>query len=578
MIELERNFRTDLLQIKDLYFEMGREGFWKMCRMRGQHGALSGEVHFPELTGELVGRGPVMTLSLRRAERLRNQLNFVEMWLAETTGPPCSAEWSWDNREGYREEIDSLVCSELEEFCKEAQAICEELFDERHGDLLEALPEDELVLPSHMSQLSVHVHLKWLTTKDMFAAFEGLRAVKAFGERSSDEGQAIAALMELVSTDPDFGNGESFWRSIYRLWLSSYARMLNSDFQTKVRQLVASFNDERWEEGMEANVQGGQFKTYQAIKAAERKLGGSCNPETQATKLLDIVECDLVANCPAAVIALIDCFRSGTTTSPTASGGDGSGKSVPFELVREALPEMELEELMQQRPLRLAVATLERVAASATSSRADAVRHKGVTKFQSAVAVQTAAEVLELVHEEHRRCIHATLQDHSLAQQFFSNVQVPRASEGAPVTRWDLRLPMEPLIYRALEELLGRSSGEEGAGATLEDLAGPDAELWELGVVVTEPGAAPLSVVFHSSRGFAHIGHDRIIGEVRITVPQFEKLKERAGPFLRYVEREDALEARGAELLNEVPRGRKSPRWSVSSAAGAPAPGPSSGS
>lgn len=24
-------------------------------------------------------------------------------------------------------------------FCKEAQAICEELFDERHGDLLEAL-------------------------------------------------------------------------------------------------------------------------------------------------------------------------------------------------------------------------------------------------------------------------------------------------------------------------------------------------------------------------------------------------------------------------------------------------------
>lgn len=58
---------------------------------------------------------------------------------------------------------------------------------------------------------------------------------------------------------------------------------------------------------------------------------------------------------------------------------------------------MELEELMQQRPLRLAVATLERVAASATSSRADAVRHKGVTKFQSAVAVQTAAEVLELV-------------------------------------------------------------------------------------------------------------------------------------------------------------------------------------
>ena len=28
-------------------------------------------------------------------------------------------------------------------------------------------------------------------------------------------------------------------------------------------------------------------------------------------------------------------------------------------------------------------------------------------------------------------------------------------------------------------------------GAALEELAGPDAELWELGVVVTEPGAVP---------------------------------------------------------------------------------------
>ena len=30
----------------------------------------------------------------------------------------------------------------------------------------------------------------------------------------------------------------------------------------------------------------------------------------------------------------------------------------------------------------------------------------------------------------------------------------------------------------------------QGLGATLEELAGPDAELWELGVIVTEPGAA----------------------------------------------------------------------------------------
>lgn len=368
----------------------------------------------------------------QRAEHLRNQLNFVESWLTETTGPPRSAEWSWDNREGYREEIDSLVTSELEEFCNEANGICAELFDERSGDSLEALPEDELVMPSNLSQLTVHVPLNWMTTKDMFAAFDGLRAVKAFGERSGDEGQAIAAFMELVSTDPDFGSGENFWRSIYRLWLSSYARMLNSDFQTKVKQLVASFNDERWEEGMEVTVQGGQFKTYDAIKAAERKLGGSCTPETQAAKLLDIVECDVLANCPAAVVTLINCFKCGSVTSPTGSEGPGAAKAVPFELVR-------------------------------------------------------------------------------VRSNFSGSAKVGPAG---------LR-------------------------------------------------SVTLSVIFHSNRGFAHIGHDRIIGEVQITLPQFEKLKERAGPFLRYVEREDALDARGAELLNEMPHARRSPRWSVSSAAGA---------
>lgn len=31
----------------------------------------------------------------------------------------------------------------------------------------------------------------------------------------------------------------------------------------------------------------------------------------------------------------------------------------------------------------------------------------------------------------------------------------------------------------------------QGVGAALEELVGPDAELWELGVVVTEPGAVP---------------------------------------------------------------------------------------
>lgn len=101
-------------------------------------------------------------------------------------------------------------------------------------------------------------------------------------------------------------------------------------------------------------------------------------------------------------------------------------------------------------------------------------------------------------HLEYRRCIQASLEDKALLQHFFSNVQVPKASSdlryrqilleqhgtggfpdwqigsnqfvlscltaaGAddPVTRWDMRLPMDASIYRALEEMLGKSAGDE---------------------------------------------------------------------------------------------------------------------
>lgn len=161
----------------------------------------------------------------------------------------------------------------------------------------------------------------------------------------------------------------------------------------------------------------------------------------------------------------------------------------------EALPELELEELMQQRPLQL------RLGSTSTSPQmrlCDIVRQKGVAKCR-AISEQTAQEVLEFMHLEYRRCIQASLEDKALLRHFFSNVQVPKASADDPVTRWDMRLPMDASIYRALEEMLGKSAGDEGLGATLEELAGPDAELWELGVVVTEPGAAPQPVHFDAA-------------------------------------------------------------------------------
>jgi len=74
-----------------------------------------------------------------------------------------------------------------------------------------------------------------------------------------------------------------------------------------------------------------------------------------------------------------------------------------------------------------------------------------------------------------------------ITEKLNHTVQTARASEGAPVTRWDMRLPMMPIVFDALRGLLSGSP----LGAAIAALAGGrGAELWELGVVVSEPGAA----------------------------------------------------------------------------------------
>ena len=62
-------------------------------------------------------------------------------------------------------------------------------------------------------------------------------------------------------------------------------------------------------------------------------------------------------------------------------------------VAKEALPELELEELMQQRPLQL------RLGSTSTSPQmrlCDTVRQKGVAKCR-AISEQTAQEVLEFM-------------------------------------------------------------------------------------------------------------------------------------------------------------------------------------
>lgn len=72
-----------------------------------------------------------------------------------------------------------------------------------------------------------------------------------------------------------------------------------------------------------------------------------------------------------------------------------------------------------------------------------------------------------------------------------SEVMTATAAEGmgAPSTkvRWDLRLPMSTEVVDALREML---TGHSALGETLEAAAGGrEAELWELGALISSPGA-----------------------------------------------------------------------------------------
>ena len=62
------------------------------------------------------------------------------------------------------------------------------------------------------------------------------------------------------------------------------------------------------------------------------------------------------------------------------------------------------------------------------------------------------------------------------------------AGEGAPTSRWDVRLSRSPEVDAALSELLHPGAPLGDAFAALG--GGGGAELWELAAVATQPGAA----------------------------------------------------------------------------------------
>ena len=258
-------------------------------------------------------------------------------------------------------------------------------------------------------------------------------------------------------------------------------------------------------------------------------------------------------------------------------------RSVVAAEAKEALPELEVEELMQHRPLELQVGT---ISSSPRTRPGDIVRQKGVAKFSSAMSSETAQELLDVmshgsswydvmlhlkmyvwvlavamcdqgissivdvsmqalktrlcfsIFSQTFKCLGQVLtseffsrlqkehpvtmvtsliivksENHSISQcciyphiwasQYFPiypsmrqcllqscciwlfnlntiylrcyvyNIsqlcQASQIASGAddPITRWDMRLPMDAAIYRGLEEILGKRSGEEALSKIL---------------------------------------------------------------------------------------------------------------
>lgn len=110
----------------------------------------------------------------------------------------------------------------------------------------------------------------------------------------------------------------------------------------------------------------------------------------------------------------------------------------------------------------------------ATGDVVGTVQREGVALVPSVISEATAAELRAFILE-HRGSLSAVLNE--------------RAHDDAPATRFDIRLPLEGPVPKALEEVVG------SLRSTLEGLVG-NGDFFELAAMVSENGASPQT--FHS--------------------------------------------------------------------------------
>lgn len=119
---------------------------------------------------------------------------------------------------------------------------------------------------------------------------------------------------------------------------------------------------------------------------------------------------------------------------------------------------------------------------------ASAVRQQGVALLPGILGMKTAAALRDFVLIELNASLGAAVANASrTAEALTEGIRQAREAANKPQTRWELKLPMAPLVQAALSEVF-----ESPLARAFEDLAGGlEAELWELTAIVSMPGAVP---------------------------------------------------------------------------------------
>jgi len=259
----------------------------------------------------------IETLANKHETNLRQekQQQFIIAWLQESAGPPASPEWTWDNREGYREELTECIRHEIQGIKMQNESLYEELASKPGGLDILHIPKHEILQHQYLTQLGAHPILKWIDCADIVGAFEALCDVKCFGD-SGDDNEVLLGFMELVSTDSDFTTGPAFWQNVYKLWLSNFAALSRPKLHTKLQNFVNDFNSNYASDGFEVTVSDFHMKTFDELKACESQFGKpghqTHDERVVASKMLNVISCRMIASSPATAAQLVYAFRQCT--------------------------------------------------------------------------------------------------------------------------------------------------------------------------------------------------------------------------------------------------------------------------